>query len=140
MVTVGGNMNPDAHMHVPVGYILRQSTSVPPELIREYADRRLYFALRRFEDRVRAVTLRLHDENGPRGGLDTRCVITVELHRGAPIVVEATAAWPTAAITAAARRLNEVVRRHTERDTSRRRNAGRTPPDGPGGVVRPPAA
>lgn len=137
---MGENMNPDAHVHVPVGYILRQSTSVPPELIREYADRRLYFALRRFENRVRSVTLRLHDENGPRGGLDTRCVITVELHKGAPIVVEATAAWPTAAITVAARRLNEVVRRQTARDTSRRRPSRRTPTGGRDDLVRPPAA
>jgi ribosome-associated translation inhibitor RaiA len=133
-------MNPDAHVHVPVGYILRQSTTVAPELLREYADRRLYFALRRFEDRVRAVTLRLHDENGPRDGVDSRCVITVDLLRGGPIVVEATSAWPTAAITAAAKRLNEVLRRHFARDGSHRGASRRAPGAQRGKPTSPPAA
>lgn len=116
-------MRTDPQVRVPIGYILRQSTTVPSELLREFGNRRLHFALRRFEDQIRTVTVRLQDENGPRGGVDTRCVITVDLKHGEPIVVHATSAWPTASITAAAKRLNEVIRRRFDRQNGKRRAA-----------------
>jgi ribosome-associated translation inhibitor RaiA len=90
------------------------------EALHAYAMRRMSFAVRRFAHRVRRVTVRLTDENGPRGGVDSRCAITAELSGRAPLFVEATAAWPFAAITDAAARLNEALRRHVERTTSHR--------------------
>jgi hypothetical protein len=43
-------------------------------------------ALERYAHAVREVTVRLRDENGPRGGRDQDCVVRVSL-RGAPEVL-----------------------------------------------------
>lgn len=85
------------------------------EALREHAIRRLSFAVRRFKHRVRHLTVRLIDENGPRRGVDSRCSISADLVDGRQLFVEATAAWPFAAITLAAGRLSEVLRRKADR-------------------------
>ena len=119
----------DNRDHIPIEFMRRASTAVPPSVLEEYANHRLHFVVRRFAFQLRRITVRLDDENGPRRGEDSRCVISVELNHGAPIVVEATTPWPTAAITAAARRLSEVIRRRIDREhTLRRHSAGRRPP------------
>ena len=89
--------------------------------LREYATRRLSFALRRFEDRVRHVTVRFIDLNGPRRGVDSRCSMALDLVGGRRIVVEATTAWPFASIARAAGRLNRAVRKEVGRASSSRR-------------------
>ena len=43
------------------------------------ARRRFEFALRRFHGRIRSVGVRVVDVNGPRGGIDKRCHVTVRL-------------------------------------------------------------
>ncbi len=42
----------------------------------DYVRRRLGFALGRFGDSIRRVHVRIEDVNGPRGGLDKRCMVT----------------------------------------------------------------
>jgi ribosome-associated translation inhibitor RaiA len=86
---------------------------------------RLSFVLRRFQNSVRKITVRLTDQNGPRKGVDTRCVITATVDRGPALVVEATSAWPTASITAAVSRLDEALRRRLDRAHRTRRRSGR---------------
>ena len=93
------------------------------DALREFAERRLSFALRRFAHRVRHVMFRLVDENGPRRGVDTRCSITADLVEGRRIFVEANAAWPFASITRAAHRLNESIRRELGRRAGRGRES-----------------
>ena len=83
---------------------------VAPEL-RDYAERRLTFALRRFQDHIRHVRLRLTDVNGPKHGVDARCAVTARLTSGKEVFVEATTAWPFRSVTQAAGRLGEAVRR-----------------------------
>lgn len=51
------------------------------------ARRRFAFALRRFEDRVRSLVVRVTDVNGPRGGIDKRCRVTVQLQGPSRTVV-----------------------------------------------------
>ena len=80
--------------------------------LRAHAEKRLAFALRRFQDRIRHVRLRFEDVNGPRRGVDARCLVIAQLTNGKRFVVEATTAWPTASVTEAARRLGEVLRRY----------------------------
>lgn len=113
----------DNRDHIPIEFMRRASTAVPPSVLEEYANHRLHFAVRRFAFQLRRIIVRLDDENGPRRGEDSRCVISVELNHGAPIVVEAATAWPTASITAAARRLNEVIRRRVDREHTLRRHS-----------------
>lgn len=109
-------MKNGAHAAVPIEFTGRAQTSVALSTLEEYACYRLRFALRRFRDRVRRVSVRLTDENGPRRGVDSRCLVTAELDHGAPIFVHATTAWPTDSITAAARRLKEALRRRLDRE------------------------
>jgi hypothetical protein len=63
--------------------------------------------------------VRLVDENGPRRGVDSRCSMTAHLVDGRRIFVEASAAWPFVAITQAAHRLNESIRRELGRHGGR---------------------
>ena len=93
--------------------------------LRAYATRRLTFAVKRFAHRVRRVTVRLTDENGPRRGLDARCAITADFADRGPLFVEATAAWPFAAVTDAAARLSEALRRDADRHGAHRTRSAR---------------
>jgi ribosomal subunit interface protein len=54
--------------------------------LRSHVERRAFFALDRFEDRIERVDVRLEDANGPRGGEDKLCRVEVRL-RGAPVPV-----------------------------------------------------
>ena len=114
-------------MDVPIDFVIRFARATDSDALRSYAERRLAFALRRFEDRVRRVLVRLGDTNGPRKGIDSRCSITLQLRAGRHIDVEAETAWPFASITLAAKRLNEALRRELEKAhlSTRRRHRDR---------------
>ena len=49
--------------------------------LRRLLERRLSFALSRFDSRIRKTTVVLEDVNGPRGGMDKSCRIAVVLDR-----------------------------------------------------------
>ncbi len=120
-------------MNVPIEVVIRSASVADPEAVRGYAERRLGFALRRFEDRARRVIVRLGDINGPRRGVDARCSITLELRDGRQIDVEGITAWPFASITLAAKRLNEALRRELEKAQRAERRPRRTPFDASAG-------
>lgn len=107
-------------MDIQIEFLVRGARTDTAETLRQYALRRLSFALRPFRHRVRHVAVRLVDENGPRRGVDSRCSITADLVDGRQLFAEATAAWPFAAITLAAGRLNEALRRNAGRRAARR--------------------
>lgn len=111
-------------MQEPIDFVIDQRARADTfEVLHAYAERRLSFALRRFEDRVRHVKVRVVDLNGPRGGIDSRCSITIDLVGGRRLFVDATSAWPFASITRAAARLNELLRREFERAADHRAGA-----------------
>jgi ribosome-associated translation inhibitor RaiA len=111
-------------MQGPIEFAMEHSArNETSETLRAYAERRLSFALRRFQDRVRHVKVRLVDLNGPRRGVDSRCSITVDLVDGRRLFVQATTAWPFASIQRAAARLNKSVRRQSGRSTNHRTRA-----------------
>ena len=107
-------------MEGQIDFVIRAGQPVSVSALREYANRRLSFALRRFAGRVGHVTVRLVDQNGPRRGVDSRCSITADLVSGGRIFVEARTAWPFASITRAAARLNHAVSREFQRRSSAR--------------------
>jgi putative sigma-54 modulation protein len=90
------------------------------ELLEAHVHHKIDLALRRFQDRVADVTIRIVDENGPRGGLDTRCRIVVSLVGGRKVVVQGLAEDAYAAVSRAAGRLHEQVNRAFERPLSNR--------------------
>ena len=82
--------------------------------------RRLEFALGRFHARLRLVSARVSDVNGPRGGIDKTCVITLHLDRfPQPIVIEDVDADPMVAIDRAADRAGRTVARTLARRLAR---------------------
>jgi len=82
--------------------------------------RRLEFALGRFSARLRQVSARITDVNGPRGGIDKSCVITLRLERtGPPIVIEDIDDDPMVAIDRAADRAGRTVARALARRLNR---------------------
>ena len=113
-------------MDTQIEFVVRGARRDTTEALRGYAARRLSFALRRFAGRVRHLTVRLVDENGPRRGVDARCSITADLADGGQLFVEATAAYPFAAITRAAGRLSEVLRRDADRHAVHRGGSARS--------------
>ena len=90
--------------------------------LRSYAERRLRLSLGAFGTQVNGIELRLADINGPRGGVDKTCAVTVMLRKCG--VVFARAAGQNAYATvdrAAARIRSAVVRTLSRRRGNRRR-------------------
>ena len=87
----------------------------------EFAEEHVFAALMRFADQVVSARLRLTDLNGPRGGVDTRCVIFVSLTDGSQWFAAATSDSVHEAIDVAARRIRRQVSRHFDRLRETRR-------------------
>ena len=87
----------------------------------DYVTRRLHFALDRFDARVQQVRVLLSDLNGPRGGLDKRCVMQARLAPTGHVVVEVTDAEMEPAVSRAADRVARRVGTLIERRRTRRR-------------------
>jgi len=85
--------------------------------LREYIDRRLYFALGRFGPAIDHVTIRVGDVNGPRGGVDKHCQIVVKLRAagGNPIAIDDNDEDLRAAVARASNRAGRTVARAVER-------------------------
>ena len=81
----------------------------------DHVERRVRNALGRYRARVRRVTVRLFDANGERGGIDKQCRIVVQTGPGSAIVAEDVDADLYAAVTRAAARASEGLRRRLER-------------------------
>lgn len=104
-----------------------------PQATAEVADRtvdRVRAALERYGQFIREASVRLTDENGPRGGVDQSCVVRVAL-RGAPdVTIRERGERPLAAVGAAMKRVRRAV---SERINARARigRRERRPPDEP---------
>lgn len=81
----------------------------------EYMRRRLAFALTRHRDRIQRVSIRVGDENGPRGGVDKFCRIRVHLLDAPVAAITDVGAELYAVIDRAADRLGRVVVRRLDR-------------------------
>ncbi|MCG8449278.1 MAG: HPF/RaiA family ribosome-associated protein [Pirellulales bacterium] len=83
--------------------------------LRELLARRLSYALSRFESRIRRKTVVFDDANGPRGGVDKQCRVTVKLDRTGDVVIREQDADISKCITRAAERIGRAVARAIER-------------------------
>ena len=98
-------------MHIAVS---DRSGAMTPAL-RELAERRLLFALSRFAAKVQRVTVTVADANGPRGGVDKSCRITVKLRRIPQVLVTDVEADLAKCISRAADRVGRAVARAVQR-------------------------
>jgi ribosome-associated translation inhibitor RaiA len=105
---------------IPIEFLIRTGQAETTETLRAHAARKLAIAARPFQAQVRQIRLRLVDINGPRRGVDSRCSIAADLVNGQQLFVDATAAWPVAAISHAASRLGDVMRRVHRRQATHR--------------------
>ena len=87
--------------------------------LRDYTERRLRFALTRVAGRVRLITVRFFDINGPRGGIDKRCRIRVILNGLAAVVIEDTEADLYLGVDRAVDRIGRTVMRRLARHNAR---------------------
>jgi hypothetical protein len=94
-------------------------------LMREPAERRAKFVLRRHSSVVSYASVQLSDLNGPRGGVDKHCQVAVRTIDGKPVIVNAVASdWRTAldrALTRAAGYLRRLWDRRNPAAQDRRR-------------------
>ena len=93
--------------------------------LRELAERRLRFAIRRLIWLVPRAKVYLSDVNGPRGGVDKRCQVELKTQSIGTVVITALARdWRSALETAlarAARALVRMLRRVRDRHRPRHR-------------------
>lgn len=107
-------------------YIHGKNVPITPPL-RAFVERKIRFALDRVAHRIATVRVRFDDINGPRGGIDKRCVIVVTGERGWAARAEQVAPDTLAALAAATDRLERLVarqhRRRRDRELTRARDA-----------------
>lgn len=85
------------------------------EALRSYTEQRLSMALGWAGQHMRRLAVSLSDINGPRGGIDKRCKIQVQLGGGKEVIIEDTEADLYVAIDRAADRADRAVVRQVER-------------------------
>lgn len=100
--------------------MVAQEFPLTPSL-REHLRRRLRFAFFRTRDRVMRVVVRLRDLNGPRGGQDKVCQVSVTMPGRPEVVIRAVhkdmyAAIDHAVKRAAYRAVRSAARRQKEND------------------------
>lgn len=92
-----------------------------PESDYDFVRRRIRFALGRFSPRIRDVTVRFTDINGPRGGVDTHCSVVMNVDQIGVVRAEDTALSLHQAISSAADRGARALARafHRVKKTTR---------------------
>ncbi len=90
--------------------------------MKAFIRRRMQFNLGRFQERIKSLTVRLADMNGPRGGIDKCCDIRVDAGFRQPVIVSERQATAHAAVALAMDRVERAVKRqlHLERPASNR--------------------
>ena len=94
---------------------------------RGLAEQRVRFVMRRLRDDVMHVHVRLADVNGPRGGVDQRCQLSLTTQAHGTLVVSATQSNPVAALNAALRRAASALVRQWQRQRRQTRPMSRRP-------------
>jgi CBS domain-containing protein len=116
---------PPAHVRV-IGAMLDQAD-------RDTITRKLGMRLGKFASSIERISVRLSDVNGPKGGVDHRCVIKVVLSGLPSVVVERTDSALQRAIDSAINATGQAVRRSVQRRRLKplHRRASRPVPGGP---------
>ena len=87
-----------------------------------YAERRLRFALGGFITQLSGIEVRLADVNGPCGGFDKACAITVMLRRHGAVFARAAGDTAYSSVDRAAARIRSAVASAVGRHRSNRRH------------------
>ena len=90
-----------------------------PKLVVEATERRTLMKLGRFADAIHEVHVSLKDINGPRGGVDKRCLVRVKLNRGNDVIVQESAREAYEAVSGALDRTTRTVARELQKVTTK---------------------
>lgn len=85
------------------------------EDLSEHIQHRISLALDRFERSIRNVVMHVYDMNGPRGGVDKRCLALVQLKQGSSVAYDLRDTDLFSAVDRIADRLKERLRRRLGR-------------------------
>lgn len=77
--------------------------------------RRARLVLSRFAASIRTIAIRITDTNGPKGGLDTRCILSVKFASAGEVVVQGEGEKVFAVLNHCLSRAERAVRRNLER-------------------------
>jgi len=99
-------------------YIRAVGTAVDQE-DKEYLRRKLGRKLGKFTRAIQRVSVRIDDVNGPRGGIDQRCVIKVTLIELPAVIIEASSESLQAAMDDALARVDRAVKQAVQRRRTR---------------------
>lgn len=106
--------------------VLFESRDPQGAQLRELAERRVRFVMRRLTWLVPRAKVQLSDVNGPRGGVDKRCQVELKTESSGTVVITSVARdWRSALDSALARAARVIVRawrRDREPTRSRQRN------------------
>lgn len=106
-------MLPMSSPHVPLHLRVRHLALTPETQLQIH--HRLRAALSRFGDRIRRITVRLEDLNGPKGGVDLACRVKVDLRDRESIFVEDREATLPRLVDRVADRVSEALARRVDR-------------------------
>ncbi len=90
------------------------------DAIETFVEEQVTHALRHHTEQVTRVEVHLRDMNGPKSGMDKRCMMEVRLAGHDPIAVEDDATSLYDAITQTAGKLQRAVQRKIERHEAHR--------------------
>jgi putative sigma-54 modulation protein len=88
--------------------------------LREHAARRVHFHLSRFGEAISSVCIRIGDVNGPKGGLDKQCRVTLRGPSLSSVVIEELREDTFLAVEVAVERASRAVGRDLDRQRSAR--------------------
>lgn len=77
----------------------------------EYVEYRLSHSLDRFASRIRRIVMHLYDMNGPRGGVDKKCLAVVDFNVGGAVAIELRDANSFAVVDRVSDRLKVLLHR-----------------------------
>lgn len=106
-------------MHIDI----RGNNSLMLQVVRQHVEKRVRLGLGRFAQQITRTLCEIEDANGPRGGVDKVCRVTVHLRSGETVRAEAIHEDFFASVDTAADRLT----RSLVRLLSRRRDLARKP-------------
>ena len=108
-------------------HVLIESPDPSAALLRDVAQQRVRFVMRRLAQRVPRATVRLSDINGPRGGVDKHCSVELQTLNAGTVVVSSVASDFRIALDRALARACRVLTRLWRRSRQGRRS-GRPAP------------
>lgn len=98
-------------MNIEVRFLGLESS----DALREHVQRRVHFQIGRFGEEVSSVLVRIADVNGPKGGVDKRCKVTVRGPRLGSATLDELSGDTYAAVDVALDRVAQSVARELQR-------------------------